>query len=312
MAATNNAQPPTPSNTTAELAMFGPHVVALIDLLGQTHALEKWDHLPSAVTRDHPWVQAVRDSVGIVEFWRNEFQLRLTEFQGTQDELIERVSAGTPEEQRRLHEQYRKSQLHDAHFSDTLIFYSPLQNEFGFWQMTNLIKLIVASGALLLAGLNSKRVFRGAIEVGMLTRLQSGDPYGPALARAHHLESKVADYPRIVVGPGILSYLDAIDRTEGTDPPIQAIKALAGTCRTFLAQDSKGCWFVDYLNDAFANGGGDQASWQNLRATALPFVEAELIRFRMAGDEELTGRYTRLRDYFASRGNPSKASVRCV
>ena len=283
------------------MVMFGPHVVALIDLLGQSHLLEKWDYSPSDLTPDHPWVQAVRDTVGVVESWRDDFALQFDEFQANYDELAEQASIGKPEQQRRLHEEYRKSAMHAAHFSDTMIFYSLLQNEHGFWQMRELMKMIVASGALLLAGLNSRTVFRGAVEVGMLTRLKSGDPYGPALARAHHLESKVADYPRIVVGPGVLSYLDAIDRTQGDDPPISAIRALALTCRTFLAQDSDGCWFVDYLNDAFANAGGDPSGWRKLQADAFSFVQSELARFRASNDTKIAARYVRLATYFKSR-----------
>lgn len=163
--------------------------------------------------------------------------------------------------------------------------------------MRDLIKMMVACGVLLLAGLNSKRVFRGAVEVGMLTCLESGDPYGPALARAHHLENKAADYPRIVVGPGVLSYLDAVERSEGEDPSIRAIRALARTCRTFLAQDSNGCWYVDYLADAFANAGGDPASCRKLQTDALVFVRSELARFRATQNKILVERYERLAAY---------------
>lgn len=298
--ATTNDPPASPRATSDGMAMFGQHVVALIDLLGQTHILEKWNYVPKELTPDHPWIRAVRESVGVVESWRDDFELRFDEFQANYDELAQQASIGKPEQQRRLHEEYRKSAMYAAHFSDTMIFYSPLQNEHGFWQMTNVIKMIVASGALLLAGLNSRRAFRGAVDVGMLTRLKSGDPYGPAMARAHYLESKAADYPRMVVGPGVLSYLDAIDRTDGSDAPIQAIQALAGTCRTFLAREADGCWIVDYLNDAFANAGGDAAGWRRLQADGRKFVEEELTRFKELGDTKLTPRYERLAAYFKS------------
>ncbi len=303
MTTTNDDQPVSVDN---DIVMLGLHVVALIDLLGQSHLLEKWNYMPTDLTPSHPWAQAVRETLGVVELWRDEFQNGYDQFQKHFDTLADQASVGKPEDQRRQHEQYRTSSLSSAHFSDTIIFYSPLQNEHGYWQAKNICQMLVASGALLLEALNEKTVFRGAIEVGMLTHFQTGDPYGPALARAHHLESKVADYPRIVVGPGVLSYLDAVERTPGTDAPTRAIQALAAQCRTYITQDSGGCWIVDYLNVAFENAGGDPVSWRKLQGDAFKFVQAEHARFQSKGDSKLAERYKRLEAYFGSLESASR------
>jgi len=301
MPAKNEGRSESADASSDAMAMFGPHVVALIDFLGQSTELAKWDYLPAALSPSHPWVQAVRDTLGRVMMWREEFQKRYGEFQSEMDDLANYRSVGQPDHLRRQFDEYRKTSLHAAHFSDTLIFYSQLQNERGYRQMSNVCRMIVISGALMLAALNAKTVFRGAIEAGMLTRFPTGDPYGPALAKAHQLESKVADYPRIVVGPGVLSYLDAVEQAEGTDPPIRAIQEVAARCRTYLGQDFDGRWMVDYLNDAFANTCGDPTAWRKLQADGLVFVQAELTRFRKEGNEKLVRRYQRLEDYFQTR-----------
>ena len=176
--------------------------------------------------------------------------------------------------------------------------------------MSNICSMIATSGVLMLAALKSKTVFRGAIDVGMLTRFPSGDPYGPALARAHKLESKVADYPRIVIGQGVLSYLDGIERSERRDPAIRAIQALATQCRAYMAQDCDGNWIVDYLNDAFAGAGGDPATWRAHQADGLEFIQAELARFQSSGSKELVARYKRLQSYFQSHRDNGKSRTR--
>jgi hypothetical protein len=307
--ATNEGQPAAPATGSDRMAMFGPHVVTLIDFLGQSAALLDWDYTPTSVSPADTWVRAVRDTMGRVTMWRDEFEKRFRDFQAEMDALADQHSIGQPPTLREQFDEYRRTSLYTGHFSDTLIFYSPLQNEHGYWQMSNVCRMIVTSGALMLAALNAKTVFRGAIEVGMLTRFppdsagRPGDPYGPALAKAHQLESKVADYPRIVVGPGVLSYLDAVERTAAAEPAIRAIQALVPQCRTYLAQDRDGCWIVDYLNDAFANARGDPAGWRKLQADGLTFVEAELGRFRREHNQKLAHRYERLVAYFHSRGS---------
>jgi hypothetical protein len=300
MTKTNDSLPGSGTTSNEGMAMFGRHVVTLIDFLGQSSELAKWDHSPATLSPTDPWVQAVRDTMGRVMMWREEFEKRSAEFRAERETVAEQQSIGRPAHLRQQFDEYRKSSLYPAHFSDTLIFYSPLQNEHGYWQMSNVCSMILTSGALMLAALNAKTVFRGAVEVGMLTRFPTGDPYGPGLAKAHQLESKIADYPRIVVGPGVLGYLDAVERTPGTDTPIRAIQALARQCRTYLAQDSDGCWIVDYLNDAFANAGGDPAGWRKSRSDGLTFVEAELAQFRGQRNDKLVARYERLRAYFRS------------
>jgi hypothetical protein len=48
---------------------------------------------------------------------------------------------------------------------------------------------------------------RGGIELGLAMDIDNDDIYGPALARAYTLESKVAQYPRIVIGEELILYL---------------------------------------------------------------------------------------------------------
>lgn len=168
--------------------------------------------------------------------------------------------------------------------------------------------MIVTCGTLILGALASKTVFRGAIEDGVLTHFppgsdgSPGDPYGPGLAKANYLENKVAGHPRIVVGPTLLSYLDATMNDPDRRPVAEANRAMAVDCRRCLTKDVDGHCIVDYLNDHFANLGGDPAAFRHLRDQAYLFIRAELDRFQRAGDKKLADRYSQLDRYFQFRG----------
>lgn len=56
----------------------------------------------------------------------------------------------------------------------------------------------------------SKKAFRAGVEVGLGTELDNGEIYGPVLYKAYELESKVAEYPRIVVGKELINYLTTL------------------------------------------------------------------------------------------------------
>jgi len=302
MATTSDEQPTSPQTNRDGVAVFGRHVIALIDFLGQASELEKWDSAPGTAAQMTAWRLAAQNSLGRVLMWREEFGKRFTQFRAEIDRLAEQSSNGQPLEVRRKFDQYRKTPLDTAHFSDSLIFYSPLQNEHGYWQVTNVASMVATCGMLMLAALATKVAFRGAIEVGMLGRFPTGDPYGPALSKAHHLEAKVADYPRIIVGPDLLSYLDATIRNPDTDGPAQVNRDVAAICREFIAQDTDGCWIVDYLSEKLAGSTAGSALRHQVLSEARAFVQAEIERFTKEGNDKLAKRYERLLAYFRSRG----------
>ncbi len=285
--------------------MLGPYVLALIDLLGQSSELAKWNQLlPQEPDRDDPRLQAVRNTYGRVLKWRERFEEVFTEWENHHESLAHEHSIGKPADQRRMYDEYRENTLHHAHFSDSLIFYSQLQNKHEHWQVRNVTQMVVTSGLLMLAAMcDDKSVLRGAIEVGMLTRFPTGDPYGPALAEAHRLESKFAEYPRILVGPSLLSYLTQIEGNPAGDSVSRVNKGYATECRKYLAQDADGHCIVDYLGDAFANTAGNPGPWRQLQSDAYRFVQHELVRFNKEGNEKLIKRYERLQAYFGSRGS---------
>jgi len=302
MATTSDDQSKAARTNGDDKVVFGLYVVALIDFLGQSSELAKWDFAPANPDQGAEWFRAVQASVGRVLAWRTRFEECFRQARAHGERFSQQFSEGQPVELRQRVDEFRKTSLHAAHFSDTLIFYSPLQNEYGYWQVANVASMIATCGTLMLEALARKTVFRGAIEIGMLSRFPTDEPYGPALAKAHDLEAKVADYPRIIVGPDLVSYLDATLRNPKTAAAAMSNRNVAAICHEFIAQDAHGCWIVDYLSEKLAGPTAGTSLRHQVLGEARAFVQAELDRFTKAGDAELAKRYERLLAYFRSRG----------
>jgi len=302
MATTSDDRPTDTQPNGGDMVKFDLSVVTLIDLLGQSSELARWDSVPGP-EQMADWLSAVRQSMGRVLSWREQFERSFRQFQAHRDRLAEQLSENLPAGPRRGFDEYRETSLNTSHFSDTLIFDSPLQNEQGYWQVANIVSMVATCGRLMLIALTMKAAFRGAIEVGMLGQFPAtGEPYGPAMAKAHSLEAKVADYPRIIVGPGLISYLHTMSRNPDTSWPAQLNQALAKLCQKHIAQDTDGYWIVDYLSPEWPDNVANPSVTHTYQSQAHAFVQAELDRFTKEGNEKLAKRYERLLTYFRSRG----------
>lgn len=280
-------------------ASFGFHVVALVDFLGQAHELMKWDYLPQNEEEANGFLPAVRNTYGRIMVWRKQFEKHFTTWL---------VPAGVPSwvvdpdpKDVETFQKYQQFSLGFMHFSDTIVVYSPLTNQHGYLKVDAVCSMIVTCGILMLAGLAQKTVFRCAIEMGMAGCFPETDLYGPALAKVHHLESRVADYPRIVVGPMLCQYLETHRQNGDQDAPARFNRWLADLSLRLLAQDTDGEWIVDYLGQEFQSLSRRRQEWGEVRRMASGFVTSELHRFRAEKNEKLTGKYARLSRYFESR-----------
>lgn len=280
--------------------IFGHHVVALVDFLGQASELSQWDFLPTDEREMTQFIEALRKTFGRIWAWRGEFEKVFNAWLCTYESvLLEPRSApdgGT------TFRKFKETTLDLMHFSDSIVAYSPLENRHGFHNLGGVCGLLVTTGSLLPAALAQQSVFRGAVEIGMAGRFPQADLYGPALAKAHYLESKVAEYPRIVVGPILLKYLYALEHNPEDSGPARANRKAASFCLSVLTQDSDGTHIVDYLGDGFATRATNRPGLKMLHDRAFEFVSSQLDHFTRQKDTKLIERYERLLGYFRSRG----------
>lgn len=114
-AITNDHGQPTIAEPAGQI-MVGLHVIALIDLLGQSSELAKWDSVPQSFPPPPEWLQAARNSWGRVLLWREEFEKRFAEFLNSLRKYAEQLAPQHPTEVRRLFDEYRETRIQRLSF----------------------------------------------------------------------------------------------------------------------------------------------------------------------------------------------------
>lgn len=143
--------------------------------------------------------------------------------------------------------------------------------------------------------------FAVAVDVGLGIEMTKSEIYGPALERAHFLESCKARYPRIAVGDDLLNYLRIVHGQSPSTVFGRSAVVLAGACLSAIFQDSDGCFALDYLGSTFQEHVGKNALRPEFVRKALDFADDERKKWTGAGNNELADRYGRLLAYLRSR-----------
>lgn len=279
---------------------YGPHVLALIDFLGQSSRLTDWDYPPDNDEQKLANRNAIEETVGFILRARERFDYVFRQVcdraRPTQQSLKKKYAKAA-----HVQERFETTRLETSHFSDTLVFYAKLINNHSVLQVEQLCGMIFGAGALLLEFMALGKPFRGAIEIGNLANFPTGEPYGPCLATAHHLESKVASYPRVVVGPEAVKYLRSWIEEPDPDPPGPQYAEIAKSFFRAVSQDQDGHYFVDYLGERFNELSPDLENRMQIQRQAMKFIGRELDRFKRADNTCLIQRYEVLRKYFSAR-----------
>jgi hypothetical protein len=137
--------------------------------------------------------------------------------------------------------------------------------------------------------------------LGLAFNIDDGEIYGPALARAYTLESKVAHYPRIVVGAELVRYLNAVASSPMTTVEEQINATTAQSCLKLLTEDDDGQAILDYLGDEFKDNLQAVPLTPEVVQMAYNFVMSESIKYQTEKNSKLGFRYTLLRNYFEAR-----------
>ncbi len=129
-----------------------------------------------------------------------------------------------------------------VNFSDLCVLWFPLEsNKFlppTGWLTSQILKIVHAQSWLLF---DEGLLIRGGITIGELAK-SYGQIFGPGLVRAYELESKHAEYPRILVDKCVLDEFDRNPRICVHDPATDK-----RYLRAMLHKDTDGKLFVDYL-----------------------------------------------------------------
>ena len=269
---------------------LGHHLVAFLDVMGQSERFKKL-RLAKTPEEDAEVGEVVRQTAGFVLDLRRVFDEQFTAFE-----------AGSPNIKRHTKEPLRP---HFIGISDSLITSVPLRNDGGdLVGIVTVYSALSAAAVVMLTSLASKHPLRGGIDVGFAVEMGPQEVYGTALARAYELESKEAQYPRILIGDELWRYFNAaIAHFEKQDTPVaRSITVITKKMLELVATDGDGKRILDYLGQTILDNAGPGGRHRDYMVKpAYAFVLAEQKRINATRDPKLTARYHLFRRYFESR-----------
>ncbi|MGE0558014.1 MAG: hypothetical protein AB7E73_03385 [Burkholderiales bacterium] len=284
------------------------YLISFIDLLGQRDALKGQGLLPIFETEaDHQtFIGTLKDSIGAILGLQTRAADMLRESQRDRPESPFRASLST--EQKALWDEMLRSRVTTQRWSDGLVSFVCLGDKDIKCPLNGVFDVFGSAGSLCFMGLASRRPLRGAIDVAWGVEIHPGELYGAAVARAYELESTYAQYPRIVIGPRVIRFLEAHKNNQEQDVYSGNNRALAELCLGMLAQDADGIWILHYLGDQFRKA-VTHRHHSELYSRARQFVEEQLQLHQRTANSKLAFRYSHLLSYFEAHQPEPEAQL---
>jgi hypothetical protein len=273
--------------------------VCFLDLLGQQEAFLRSDFVPGPADQEglQKLIDALRASLGVVDSFRRlaaSFGLTV----GMPQTLADSPLLELPETLRGEANRLKSTRVRELRWSDGIVYYTPLAPSADHSPIFAVQRMLLCAAALELFQLSKGRPIRGGIDVGTGIEAE-GQLFGAALVKAYRLESKVAAYPRVVVGDDFVKFLE-VSKTKPTQDLYGKVSAAtADELLQLLARDADDRWIVDYL--------GPKAREQYVEAlprvtefvtNARAFVMESRENFKSENNEKLFARYSALARYF--------------
>lgn len=273
------------------------YAVAFIDLLGQQELLRNLRSLPNpeAPGDMEAMKQHLKNTYGAVTGMRKFFSDSFEGYARKPRDLKDL----TPQ-QRKEFNSLTNNPIKFQTFSDSVVIFMSLRTDTAKLPMRGVFGILGAAATTFTCCLAAGHPIRGGIDVGIGMDITKNEIYGPALSRAYTLESRIANYPRIVVGEELIKYLEKTRDQEPKDVAAIVAKKSAEHCIDCLVLDDDGYPFVDYLGKSYRRIFGeviDGAVIQKAYSQVINFSE----KYKKEKNSKLAFRYTLLRNYFEDR-----------
>ena len=284
-------------NSVVEISYY---VVAFIDLLGQQEHLRTLTDLPNkddAAQMDE-FTAVLKQTYGVVTGMRQSFQNFFNSFSRRQisNANIKQFTS----EQRKQYSELTSNPIKFQRFSDSMVIFLSLKSGGAKLPAGGIFGILGAAATSFLIGLATGHPIRGGIELGVGIEMTKGEIYGSALARAYALESKVALYPRIVLGEELIKYLQLTVKKKPTDVYSASGREMAQCCLDMVAIDDDGRPFLDYLGAGFKRHIASDINVEVIKQ-AYEQVLTQSKKYQSECNTTLAFRYTLLRNYFEAR-----------
>lgn len=276
------------------------YISGFIDVLGQKELLRTIREFPDTPEKEQQAKRVLRETVGFLDRLRDDIRNFAAKVAMPSDR------PELPETVKKLRSEVA-AEVSISHFSDFVHLYFPLRSDgHSCKALTAVYSILGATGTHFLMCLASEKALRGAIDVGMAADAWDGEIYGPVTDSVYTLESKIAQYPRIVIGEKLIDFLQGQVEVEGKSEYSRYARHMAGKCLSMISTDFDGVPFIDYLGKGFQSCIGGETigspekrnTLNDLTRLAQVFVEKEHARFVSEKHHKLSMRYGLLRKYF--------------
>ena len=262
------------------------HIVAVVDLLGQSQLLEDEQ------------LAKLDETFGEVCYFRELFQ---EIFKSFGNEILNyRDSNFAKKEKNCMVEAIPSMQA----FSDLIAVYKPIEEVSVLESLFTIVTMLMSCAGVMLMEYSAGTFFRGGIEIGLGKEFPEGGIYGPVLNAAYRLERDIASYPRVVVGDNLAEYIRnmCIDE-ECKDLKGQMENRLRGICKDLVTTDVDGRDIIDFVGKGIAEYYSSEmrARYQQRIPQSLERIDKEIEKARKKRDIKLLWRHRMLRDYFDAR-----------
>lgn len=268
----HNGSPSAPDSSPNHYECYH-YCVSLLDLLDQRMEYRSQGLIPLAEEDRKAFRQVVENTVG-----------RIDRLQRRAKSLLSHTPGLTPA-------------IRTMGFGDSILQYVSLRDE--AVHCLAVYEMIIQSALLCFVGLAEGVPIRGAVDIAWAVELAPGQLHGAAPVKTYEYESEVAQYPRIIVSPRTVQYLEAHAGDQANDPLSIQQREWAKRSLEVVKVDHDGFPFADYLGGVFPEQ-PDAERITKLYVPALAYVKGQLEKYQEQDDLKMSGRYWRLLQYFES------------
>lgn len=278
----------------------GYFIVGLVDILGQGKRLLSYDDPPPTGLQDREKLEKLRsETLSRIRQFRRDFHDQFLGYEKTIARSPLNCIGGPVGA---FLDSLGSEPIGVHPFSDLIALSLPLRSSRKTVSMEGVFLMIATFGMAGLFALYRGQPVRGGIELDVAWPIShEGAPkeiYGPALAKAYYLESRVAEYPRIVVGRNLYDFISLNAKLKDSNDPN---RTYANLTHSLLVMDDDKRIVINPYSDWYRNG-KLRARHRQVTQRCFAFTSGELEKFKSSGDEKLTARYSRLKSFIEKYG----------
>jgi hypothetical protein len=259
-------------------------LVAYIDVLGQSNKLLKTSSYPPTKVHLKKIQQNLKATSYDILYLRNTIRSYFKQYR-----KLTKISGVFPKEN-------SKSFIPEVNvISDSIFINVSLdKNPDNYVSINSIMGIFQGICLLYSTALSTKNPIRAGMDVGLCYHLTQNEVYGSAVAKAYTLESEKADYPRIMVGDSLWTYLNYLENLNPKTKLGKEAKLIATQCKNMVITDH-GKFMLDVI--------GKTAN-KLVKKLSPELVQKgfEYIKLQCNNkDSNLSQRYQKLKNYYISK-----------